>query len=115
LTEDEKMNLLRENEGALRDLGHDPEADRAPRRVDFSLVFLNESSRSQCERSVKALGFDWKDSDEAVEEGTFEATAHKLLSPTAKAITESEVALVECLASFGAKVDGWGYFRDTVH
>jgi hypothetical protein len=115
LTEDEKMHLRGENEQVLRDLGYVSGVELAPRRVDFSLVFLTAADREQAKDGILALGFEWLNEDDAVEEGTFEAIATTVLSPSGESVTRSEIALREYLAPFGAKVDGWGFFGDTVH
>jgi hypothetical protein len=115
LTEDEKMEVRRLNEEALRHHGHVPGVERAPRRVDFNLVFPTEASRSEAKAGIHDLGFDWKDEDDSVEAGTFEATAHKVLTVNVDSISDSEIALSEALSPYGGYVDGWGYFGDTVH
>ena len=109
------MELRRQNDGILRELGHVPGSQRAPRRVEFSLVFTSEAARSQSQEPLLALGFEWEESDEAAEEGTFEAVAMKVIPPTLDAVTENEIALIECLAPLDAKVDGGGFWEDTVH
>ena len=109
------MELRQENQAVLHDLGYVPGVELAPRRVDFNLVFPTEWSRSEGKSAVTSLGFEWTDCDEAVEPGTFEATAMKTLSPDADNITASEIALIEAITALEATVDGWGFSGDAVH
>jgi hypothetical protein len=115
LTNAEKMELRRQNEEVLRNLGHLPGVEYAPRRVDFNLVFASEADGPVSKDWVDNLGFGWEDRDDSVNAGTFEATARKILTPDVDNISDTEIALIEALSSFGGYVGGWEYFGDTVH
>ena len=115
MTDDEKMELRRDNEWVLRDLGYLPDVPHLPRRVDFSLVFIDVIARAQAKPKVMNLGFGWDDKVGAVKAGTVEAIAYTMLSPVVLEITDCEIALVECLAPLDAFVDGWGFWGNTVH
>ena len=109
------MELKRDNAKVLSNLGYTSGRELAPRRVDFNLVFPSIADRSQNEGPVGKLGFGWEPSETSVKSGTFEATAFRELHPELDAITEAEIALIEQVTPCGGFVDGWGFFRDTVH
>ena len=106
---------MRENEAVLLDIGYKPGIERAPRPVNFSLVFPDETVRATAEAHVTSHGFTWQLSEEAVEPDTAEATATITLQPAARAITAAEIKLIDSIAPLGGYVDGWGFFRDTEH
>lgn len=108
------MELLRENEEVLCSLGYNPRVALAPRRVDFSIVFPNETSRLEAVVMLEGMGFGYELSEEGVSPDMPEVNAFKVLDPTAEAITEAELALNQYLEDFGARTDGWGFFKDTV-
>lgn len=109
------MQLLNENAAVLRSLGYSPDSEIAPRRIDFSIVFPNETSRLEAVSALNEMGFECKLSDEGVSPDMPEINASKVIEPTAEAITEAEYALNQRLTDFDARTDGWGFFKDTVH
>uniref|UniRef100_UPI0035C9F916 ribonuclease E inhibitor RraB n=1 Tax=uncultured Sphingomonas sp. TaxID=158754 RepID=UPI0035C9F916 len=109
------MDLLRENAGVLRSLGYSPDEQLTPCRVDFSLVFPNDEICSRSLSVLSDLGFACQMVDDGVDSTMSELVAYQVIAPTAEAITEAELALDECLRPFGARTDGWGFFRDSVH
>ena len=109
------MELQNENAEVLRSLDLDPSVALAPRRINFSIVFPNDTARLEGVSILTAMGFEYELSDGGVSPDMPEATAYKTLHPTAEAITDAEFALNQSLVSFGARTDGWGFFEDTVH
>jgi len=109
------MDLLKENAETLHSLGYMPGELLAPRRIDFSIVFPSNDARARAASMLTSMGFDFEITEEGVDPSMPEAVAHKVISPTAEAITDAEYALDESLRAFDARTDGWGFFRDTAH
>ena len=98
------------NGDVLRSLERDGDDLSKPRNIDFSVIFMDESS---AEKFVELV----RDEDVTVEldcglsdDRPWDVTVTRFMIPTHQGVTEMESRLEKLATPLGGRNDGWGCF-----
>lgn len=99
-----------DNEWILNNLASKGRNLGPPRPIDFEHLFPDVSSAQAFANEAQREGFLVKVWEYDAEEGSWNATASKVMVPTCKDITETEELLGAIARMHGGHSDGWGFF-----
>lgn len=103
--DDENGNVLRRMQANGDDLSK-------ARSIDFTIVFPNENSASECARHFSQLGYHATLENTSCAEGLpWDVVVVKHMLPTHSGITTFEGELDSIAKPLGGRNDGWGCFE----